>query len=1083
MGFFFGQPSEDSSGQVSVAAEPPPTAPVSLDRGGVLTSAVTANINDYDGANGPGVDFADPPIINRGTFGVQQRFTSVPFPRSSQIRQPLSTRLIVYGETRTSGPLFFLATTEDEAKLHLVIGLAAHEVDAIGTVFINNEPVYASNLDADGNATAGKFSGKVRIKKHLGGADQLADTDLVADIAEWTTEHRLRGIAYLYLRFAADRNLFAGAVPAVAAMVRGRKVFDPRVSETVWSNNPALCLRDYLTDPTVGLGAAATEIDDVFTNAAANICDEAVDTKTVAVTVDAVDFANDEIDLDEERLSFQTGDRVQIGTDGTLPAGLAAATDYYVAVARERGTDDVKPAVHLATDLANARAGTAVTIADAGTGTHTLTKTGEMRFAVDGLVGTHVAPEENIRLMLEAMGGELVYVGGQWNMSPAVYVPPVVSFSEGDLRAGTFKVQTALSLRDAFNTVKGLFISPAHDWQPTDFPQVTNATFVAADNGETLPLDVEFPFTARGAMAQRLAKIALMRGRQEISVQMSCNLTATRVQAGDTVMISNQTFGWTDKIFEVVEWGMSTFNVAGGAPMAGIDLKLREIAASDFDFDPATEETIIDPAPNTNLPDPFDLAPPSGLALTSGNTELFVKADGTIISRLKASWTASPNPFVDRYDVEFRRVGAPAFQAAASPGVNTETFIWEVEDGADYEVRVRAINGIGVASVWVTDTHVVAGKTAPPPDVLEFDVFRHTDGTRRFTWEESNPPADLAGFAIRQSQDLNAAWENMTPLHSGLLAHSPFETNELAAGTYLFTIKMVDSSGNESVSGPSILSALGDPRLGEVLFRQDEAIVGWPGTVQSGCLLETVFGLAGPIAIADLPPTIAELGPTLAIMAGTAITAIIAGAAVDIDALPATIDELSDSIDTFAGHQSPIAYTSETIDLGFDATFTPLVTVDGSGAPLIEMQTGLDADGDVVGMFVPAAQVKARFVKFRSSMADAVDAPTIVRIVTLLDGDALTECFENVVTATHSAPWFERVGPGHFKMASRTSGLAAISQARILALQDVGPGFSWVLDSKSDMVAGAPAAAFKIFDAGGLPADATVDIELKGPKV
>lgn len=64
--------------------------------------------------------------------------------------------------------------------------------------------------------------------------------------------------------------------------------------------------------------------------------------------------------------SWRTGDHVQMTTTGTLPAGLATATDYYVIV--------VDPnEIQVANSLANAHAGTQVDITGAaGGGTHTI---------------------------------------------------------------------------------------------------------------------------------------------------------------------------------------------------------------------------------------------------------------------------------------------------------------------------------------------------------------------------------------------------------------------------------------------------------------------------------------------------------------------------------------------------------------------------------------------------------------------------------------------------------------------------------------------------------------------------------------
>lgn len=62
-----------------------------------------------------------------------------------------------------------------------------------------------------------------------------------------------------------------------------------------------------------------------------------------------------------------TGTRVRLTTTTTLPAGLSLATDYYVI----KVTDST---FKLATTYANAIAGTAINITDAGTGTHTMSR-------------------------------------------------------------------------------------------------------------------------------------------------------------------------------------------------------------------------------------------------------------------------------------------------------------------------------------------------------------------------------------------------------------------------------------------------------------------------------------------------------------------------------------------------------------------------------------------------------------------------------------------------------------------------------------------------------------------------------------
>lgn len=76
------------------------------------------------------------------------------------------------------------------------------------------------------------------------------------------------------------------------------------------------------------------------------------------------DYASDN-NLDVAR-EYMTGEKVRVSTDNTLPAPLAAATDYYVI--KQSATE-----ITLAETLAEAYAGTEITLTSDGTGNHTIT--------------------------------------------------------------------------------------------------------------------------------------------------------------------------------------------------------------------------------------------------------------------------------------------------------------------------------------------------------------------------------------------------------------------------------------------------------------------------------------------------------------------------------------------------------------------------------------------------------------------------------------------------------------------------------------------------------------------------------------
>lgn len=122
----------------------------------------------------------------------------------------------------------------------------------------------------------------LRINSHLGSANQAADPDMVASLEGWTSEHRLRGIAYLYARLAYHDNVWLSGIPNITAVVRGKAVYDPRTGRTEYSTNPALIIADYLTLPRpMGLGVPYSDIDEDWLIASANICDEEMGQVTI----------------------------------------------------------------------------------------------------------------------------------------------------------------------------------------------------------------------------------------------------------------------------------------------------------------------------------------------------------------------------------------------------------------------------------------------------------------------------------------------------------------------------------------------------------------------------------------------------------------------------------------------------------------------------------------------------------------------------------------------------------------------------------------------------------------------------------
>lgn len=238
--------------------------------------------------------------------GVVKQFT----PRSRTAGSPgtqveyegtIEPRRIIYGRMRTSGMHCIEPLTHgpENKYLHDVIALAGHQVSAITNVYLGNVDIPAASIGSvtgtvnDGLVTTGDFGNVVWIRRYLGTATQAADYILrTARPAEWTTAHQGKGVAYLALQYAWDPEKYRAGKPNVEALVEGKLCYDPRLDSTnggsgthrytdpttwAWTQNPALCLADYLMDAALGTGVnPATRIDWPTVITAANICDENV---------------------------------------------------------------------------------------------------------------------------------------------------------------------------------------------------------------------------------------------------------------------------------------------------------------------------------------------------------------------------------------------------------------------------------------------------------------------------------------------------------------------------------------------------------------------------------------------------------------------------------------------------------------------------------------------------------------------------------------------------------------------------------------------------------------------------------------
>lgn len=418
----------------------------------------------------------------------------------------------------------------------------------------------------------------------------------------------------------------------------------------------------------------------------------------------------------------------------------------------------------------------------------------EKRYTCNGSFTTAEKPADILPRLASSMAGYVVKIGGTWDILAGAYETPTLTLTDSDL-AGAISWSSLISRRANCNSVKGVYADPGNFWQATDFPAVVSTTAIADDSGEQSWHDLKLDFTNSGSMAQRIAKIDLLRTRQPLTVTFPGKLSAFRARPGRTVMLTIAKYGWSAKPFFIEE---GRFAVRSDGTL-GYTLVLRETAAAIYDWS-TSEEQAVDLAPNTTLADPGTVSAPGVPTVTETLYETTGSAG--VKSRATVSWSAMLDQYVLDYLPEYRT--AAGTWVALSPAIDTSVQIDDLAPG-DYEFRLRARNVFGVTSDYGgTRAQTLLGLTAPPAAVAGFYVIKSA-GIARATWQLH---ADLdvrqgGAIVVRHSPlTSGATWEGSVIVEE-FAGNAVSGDLALMTGTYL--AKARDSSGNWSTTAASFV--------------------------------------------------------------------------------------------------------------------------------------------------------------------------------------------------------------------------------------------------------------------------------------
>ena len=402
---------------------------------------------------------------------------------------------------------------------------------------------------------------------------------------------------------------------------------------------------------------------------------------------------------------------------------------------------------------------------------------------------------ENVRELLKGCRGYLPFTSGKYKLIIETTGSASITLDEDNIIGGYSLASP--NKNNKYNRVIVSFVNPDRNYQVDEraFPPIDDsglpsadqhATMKTADGGFLLEGKFDFRTLTSPYQAEEMAEIILRRSRSALGLSLNVSFEAYDLAIGDIVNITHSSLGFSAKPFRVVS---ITFNED-----FTINLTLSEHQDAHYTWATKTQATSV---PSTNLPNPFVIQPPASVTLTD---QLISYNDGTVIVALDIAIGASPDSFVNYYQVEYKLNSDSDFIIYAQ-GSGLSHRVLNVIDQQVYDVRVKAIGIAGASSTYTSAQRTIVGATDPISNVTDFSC-NILGNEAHLSWEAVTD-LDLAYYQIRYSTlTTGAEWQNSVSLIEKVSRPATSVTVPARVGSYL--IKAVDKLGNFSLQATII---------------------------------------------------------------------------------------------------------------------------------------------------------------------------------------------------------------------------------------------------------------------------------------
>ena len=590
------------------------------------------------------------------------------YKRISGRRVPLSLSNFLIKTRATGADLTSTESKTAKRYFYRVVTLCNGPVEDITNILVDGEGFRSPRFGYDHNFHFGSA-----ISKGPTAGQHYSRLANYSEFFQWDNTKTGKGVAYAVERLYLDKNhpAFQGE-PSTQYLVKGRLLYDPRLDSTVtggsgshrqatpstwvWTDNPAICLLDYITNTEYGRGLAYSTIDLAAIMTAANACDVLVDVPARLIN--------------EENVAITLADILEGEYEVNVPVGTVIP-------------------IYRPNQAANNK---------------------QKRYRINTAIDGAKEVLDNIQQILNVFKANLVYVNGKYTVTMADVASSVLSLGDDDIIGGLNISDGDRAQRMNRATIKFTNANKNYKTDQVSWPEIGSTAYNAyltEDQDEK----IHRTFTIDGCtdlyQAEDTAEFIVRDGRVGLTVGGTFGSRALALIPGDVVALTYDSASYAGKYFRVqtVALNLQTMNVA---------LSLREYDSSVYTWNASRGNEPLGLNWDT---EPVNLSPTSptfGTIVTS----VITQADGSAISMLEVPFSGVPDQ-ASKVEISWSVQNANNYNTITITDLANETSAkFPVGlSGVTYDVRLRyvlvSVSGTSMPSAYVYTTIAVPGLASP----------------------------------------------------------------------------------------------------------------------------------------------------------------------------------------------------------------------------------------------------------------------------------------------------------------------------------------------------------------------------------